>query len=645
MADGDTSDMTPEDMSFEIKRLAQKLQVLENDKLILQEEALISQTVKSAKSSDDGDVARLTMQLSQSRSLLTMCATKYKVVKTFLDLERKALAEVRMEMCNSSARIMKEMEMKMNTFKDTVLVREAALQHRFQRVNQELFRSKETAERLKVELHEARNDRRTLQKNLDEVDAELTIEKNKLKGQFESISSKIEMYQKEHAKEVKRLNDTMLEKEQQRQEHEDELAKWKMTLKLRVEEKLAVDKQLADLQALRALEEARAAESLKQEQTTLQEEQAANKQLREENADLRGRLETLQVQQGKLLDTHDALQSDFKSLLAREKTLRAELSDNSSDKGEMKRKLRSITEKVSSMEEDHARELGDVRAVVEQKQLLLDSALEGREREGARAENLAREVARVQSLLAESASRVDGVNAELREMGARKEGVERKLLDVEREKAEMQAAIDGLRSDRDDALNQSLQVQADMKKVKTKLSQAESEARELSKKLKDDSSKSSEVTRLEAELLRCEEKVQQQSDEVKGLKDTVRRECEERTELMVELSELKDRLARLQRQQQRGAGMRSQSGGVDSSVQARQEFTRHTEGGERPGMLRQLTGSDSTPHSMAGGSGQSGQGRQEGVSEASERDDRWSKQRQAAQQGSGKPKRVSKYRP
>ena len=636
--------MSEDDLRFEVKRLAQRVQVLQRDKQILQQEAQLQGTPGAGAGAgvDSGAVAALREELSSARGLLTMSASKLQVVRTFLALERETMAEVRLQLSSGQARMMQEMETKMNLFKETVLAREAALQHRFQRVKQELFRSREAEERLKVDLQEARNDRRALQKNLDDVDAELTIEKNKLKGQFESISSKIEMYQKEHAKEVKKLNDTMMEKERQRQEHENELAKWKVTLKLRVEEKLAVDKELADLKALRELEATRETEKLQQEQAALEQELVVSAQLREDNSTLRSRLETLQVQQEKLLDTHDSLQSDFKSLLAREKALRTEISGNSTDKGEMQRKLRSITEKVSTMEEDHAKELGALREVVEQKQSLLDSALEGREREGVRAENMTREVERLQGLLVKDASRVGDINAALLEMTTRKESLESKLLEADKEKAEIHGTIESLRGDRDDALNQSIKVQDEMKNMRGKLAEAEANMRDLTRKLSDDSSSSAEVERLKSELQQCEGKAEQQVLEIRGLKDTVRRECEERTELMVEVSELRDRIARLQRQQRSGTTMRSQSGGVDSSVQARQDFSsRQPEAGEQPGMLRQLTGSDSTPLPL----GSQGRSDGDGVGGNSERDDIWSKQRKAAQQSSGKPKRVSKYRP
>ena len=636
MNDDELKGMSIDDLCFEVKRLSQKVQVLENDKLILKEEYEIAQAVKDGKTTNNNENTKLKEELSKCRNTLTTFVTKYKVVKTFLDLERKALADVKIEVEGTTHRLVREMESRMNIFKDTVLARESLLQKRYQKINQELFKAKDMAECYKVELHDVKNDRRVLQKNLDNIEEELTIEKNKLSSQIASITSKIEMYQKEHAKEVKKLNDTMLEKENERKQFEEDLAKWKLTLKLRLDEKLAVDKKLEEMTALLAGEKESNSKILANERENIKNLENTCSQLRDENSMLHCRLKTQEEQQSKLLDAHDALQRDFKSILEREKSLRSELSGNSNDKSEMQRKLRSITEKVSTLESDHSRETGELKALIEQKQQLLDSALESREREGVRAENLGQEVKRLEKVIASDTNNMSGIEEKLRNAVKDKEALEKKLEMSEKEMGNMNNSLDGLRRDRDEALNQSLSFQNEMKILRQKLADNEFKLEKMSKQKNEETSAYSEIDRLKRELEASENKNEQQFSEICGLKDTVRRECEERTELMIEVSDLKDQIKRLT--SRNGGPLRSQTSGIDSSVQARQVFKSPESGDVAPGMLRQLTGSLSSNSNLTDPSAVTNPPVQD-------RDDNWSKQRQTAQQNSGKSKRKSKYRP
>ena len=161
----------------------------------------------------------------------------------------------------------------------------------------------------------------------------------------------------------------------------------------------------------------------------------------------------------------------------------------------------------------------------------------------------------------------------------------------------------------------------------------------MSKKKHDEKSVVAEVERLKLELEAAENKYEERSSEIRGLKDTIRRECEERTELMIEVSELKDQIKRLTNRQ--GKSLRSESLGIDSSVQARQVFKNpESQSGREPGMLQKLTGTESSTLALAALGAGSSQN-----NENNDQDVNWSKQRQSAQQNNGKSKRKSKYRP
>ena len=617
------TDMSQEDMCFEIKRLRQKIQVLENDKMILQEEYEIAQTIqKQGNADEDAEKSSLRESLLRTRQMLDMSTQKFRVTKRFLELEKKTMNEIKTEMNHGLVNAMKDMDTKMNIYKETVLAREEALQKKFQQVRTDLYKAREAQERYKIELHEANKEKRMLQKNLDNVEAELTIEKNKLNSQFESINCKIEQYQKEHADEVKKLKEDIDDKERQRVHFEEELAKWKLTLKLRVEEKMAVDKELADIKQKYTDNEKAFSKQLEKELDIHKSLEEERNKLMAENDILSGRIKKMELQQTKLLDSHDALQNDFKSLLTREKSLRSELCGNSNDKNEMQRKLQAISNKVSTMEADHEREMNELKLCLEKNQQLLDSALQGREREGVRAGNLAVEVKRLENLLQSNIDSTTTVKQDLQNSKAENERLKSKNSELDGQIKSMEQSFNSLRDDRDDAMNSSKLANEELKRLQQELDEKDNSLKKLQLQKIEKSNSESEISRLKNELLRTEERSEQQNIEILGLKDTVRRECEERTELMIEVSELKDQVKRLHNMHN-GKSMRSQSsGGVDSSVQA-QHGLKHPETPE-PSMLQRIASEKS--------------------STLTDQDAGWVKHRQSAQNNSNKSKRKSKYR-
>lgn len=79
--------------------------------------------------------------------------------------------------------------------------------------------------------------------------------------------------------------------------------------------------------------------------------------LNSQRDDLIDKNNKLNDQQNQLLALYDKLNSDLNAVLRREQFLRTEMGNNTDDKSELQRRLRSITEKVNALEKEHSEEI------------------------------------------------------------------------------------------------------------------------------------------------------------------------------------------------------------------------------------------------------------------------------------------------
>mmetsp|Transcript_768 Transcript_768/g.1279 ORF Transcript_768/g.1279 Transcript_768/m.1279 type:complete len:645 (+) Transcript_768:172-2106(+) len=572
------SGYSQDDLIFEVKRLRQRVQVLENDKKIMEEEFAIAQT-GSADSAihTNQDTAKLKDQLYSMRNMLTMYVQKYRVVQTFLELERKTLREIRSEVDSCYDTTKKDVEQKLNLVVKAVQSREYALQKRLQKMTNDLFKEKERKEHLVIEASELKKERNLISKSLENVQKEFAAEKEMMKEHFDRISKKIEDYQQEHAHEVQAMRNEIADKDKAQVELEGNNCKLRKQIKSMQEEHTVLFSKNEELSvALRAHSED--AENWRRVRKTLEEKIAElDNQISDsktkgdtECEKLKDQIRVLNDQLEKMMANHDALTNDFNSVLAREESLRMELHGNSNDKSDMQRKLRSINEKLKEMEALHSEETAALRDHILEEERKASAVAKELSKEKQRADGAAAELTRAQQAMLAKDGEIKSRDEELNRLRGVVGDLERKVKSFERELSAGESSIASLRSDRDDALASANTLKEALSASAVKVDELECEVQRLQEEVRNLREELSRADHSVLEKLRCqvsekEVALAEGQEEIAKLKDTIRRECEERTEMMLEMSELRDQIRRLSSLNLRSQS--SSSAGVEVAMQ------------------------------------------------------------------------------
>jgi chromosome segregation ATPase len=652
----DYSDFSLDDLLFEVKRLKQRSQVLEDDKRILQEELDIAKSGSSQAAAGGSNEDRSAMEknMVHLRSLVTMFSQKYRVVQTFLLLERKALKDVREELDSGLQTVHKDSEQKLALVVKAVQHREYGLQKKLQGLAIELLKEKEKVEKTNAEFAEAMKENNKLVKTLSQTKEDFESERGSMKEHFDRINGKIDAYQEVHAEEVRALQEEIRTKDQAQIDLENKCIQMQKQVEIM---NLSMSK-LKDTHVKQVEELEKQCEdhvitinSLRKNGIQVDDQL---KTMTEDNASLKKKIGVLKEQQEKLLQSHDEVSNDLRSVLAREESLRMELHGTSSDKGDMQRRLKSITDKVHSMEAAHQEEMKGLNGRLEEAGRTIALLEKDLTRENKLIESGKSALNKAQAMITERDGVISVQNEEIDKLKGEESQLriylKERMESMEKELKSSASDILSLRADRDEALERTKTLTADLSSLRLKNDDQEREIEILKQKLHD----AENVTKVDEDLLRAidekEAKLQECKSEIAGLKDTIRRECEERTEMMIEMSELRDQIRRLS-----SLNLRSQSSssGVDSGQQA---------GGRDPVVRRDdsRTSLASTFHNDTGGS--SSANKKKGVSMLSQlaaeagsaapsepggmSDAAWS-QRLAKQGSSGvntKGKRKSQYR-
>lgn len=285
--------------------------------------------------------------------------------------------------------------------------------------------------------------------------------------------------------------------------------------------------------------------------------------LMNENDDLKEKILKLNDLQNRLLLSNDQLQNDFNSILRREESLRNEIGSNNINKNDLQGKLRSITEKVKNIEKDHHLE-------IEKLQLERDNAFNSSERYSKLLKELELRCTHFETkLLANDELNNNKLENMIKELEINKEIINKEKLKYDKlnEKNSLQLKeiknlndkLDELRNIRDE-LNDKLKLLNDKSKtsdsdyklvikerdsIMSQLNSIKNDKEIISKQLKDmklqqDNNKDNCNDMEKLNLLLIDK-----DKEISNLKDCVSRECLERTEMKIEMSEMKDKLLKL----------------------------------------------------------------------------------------------------
>jgi regulator of replication initiation timing len=632
---------TSDDLVFELKRLRQKYEVLEADNRILRAEKDIAESAKSSSSDKSSfpDTEHLKEQRRALRNALIMSQQKHRLVITFLDLERNALRDVKQEVLLGQEKMIREMSQKLALVVKGVQTREYALQKRLQNMTTDLLNEKEKRELLILEVADLKAEKKVICCNMETLKKEFDNERSQMNEHFERISKKIDVYQREHAVEVASLRAEMTEKDKFRTDLELTFTKQKNEIITLTEEITKTTIMYNQCNTELKKEKDRFLGGAQELQSIRNELQSMTEKYTIEN-DTCNKLRTqaliLSEQLQKLMDSHDQLSNDFNSVLSREQTLRHEIQGSSTDKGEMQRKLRSITDKLSEMEAIHANEITALQRKLAEEERKVIEARKATQKESHHITQLQSENKELQSVVISKNVSLAKTEEEIIFLKGTHSKTQDRVARLESELRSAEASLVSLRSDRDHLLDTKEQLKDAKALSEQKVSALRSELEGVKFELLAHNSTSNEVTTLQQQIASLKDTLASKQGEVEGLKDTIRRECEERTEMMLEISDLRDQIRRLS-----STHMRSQSSsGVEMSCQTpNQQHSNNGQSerrGEGGGMLSQLGAKEGRgADTRSGEEDEAG-----GMSDAN-----WAQiRKQNNSGGSSKAKRKSKYR-
>lgn len=568
-----------DDLQFDIQRLQKKVEMLQSENKILERELELSKggTESSMAQKAQDFQAGISKELQENKVLVAKFKQKYSVINRHLALERAALQEVRQEMEKGHQSISKELIGKLfmmgnaciqlrketDWIKQEAIQKAAALEDEHARItahNNELLA---TIARLEEqEQHNADkylNASKNLSSELSERESKYKAEINKLKDTLEKkkVKSKAifdsneelrgevaacreelvasETNNKELAIKLENASLQYRELEKKNAAVSGELLKTNNQLSKDLEsEKLVCERLQSELESWKL--------SFSGSAATLQKSETEKEQQKTEIEQLRAKLKDSGEKQTKYMDLNDKLQNDLNAILSREQMLRKEVGASNLDKTEVQKRLASISEKLRSIESDHASEIKELQVKLdsmEQQKLLQTTELQKYKVSAQEALEKASQVEmKYLTLVSESTKNkklVEQHDEELKGWKVRAEKAEREL-------GASHKLAEELRADRDDALNSSTALRTENTNLAAQVVKLEKDKEVMSNKLKSQPP-SAVVSQLQESLTALQRKIQDKDDEIDGLKDTVRRECEERMEKMIEISELKDQLA------------------------------------------------------------------------------------------------------
>lgn len=376
--------------------------------------------------------------------------------------------------------------------------------------------------------------------------------------------------------ELKREHYSALEKcANQEEAHQEELLNIQKILNISTIDRKALDNQNEELRLQLNLhkEKSRDIETLREQISSLrrqndevQSERVAceniltnesnqKTQLQLKNNELLEKIRVLSDQQERLFNENSILQENMASSIAKEQSLRQELGSYSTDKSDMSKQLRQIKEKVKNLEEENAVEVKGLKTELETLRLERHESLLESNQQAIINNELTTNIKYLQSQLEQQKEKYSKeVELLKNSLDTERSKNDKVTNDYDSYKGKMNAQLQELQNDNTNLRQDMVDTTDGNNKLKEQIKVLEATINKLNNAISSKdallSSKENEsnirnnqqVQSLTTSLESTQQLLKDKLEEIDHLKDCVRRECEERTEMLIEISELKDQL-------------------------------------------------------------------------------------------------------
>eukprot|EP01041_Mallomonas_annulata_P001219 gene1219-2370_t len=564
--------MSIDDLRFEIKRLKQRCDVCERENAILKAETEIRRTVGG----DQATITALTNELEIRTRLIhkyrenyPALLKKYAVIHRHLTLEKKALHEIVVELTSGISAIKTEFERRINITTKYLQENIFTLENKYAEKSKLLETANKDIDILKSNIQENQLTLTSLQKIISTLEHVNTSEKQALQTEITSLLTQIhvlniniqdkddqfsllQMQTEESNTRNKALEFQLQDINNQIQNYSSKINSLQSSLcdiKQKNEDLLVEKEKLQDIfsnyQITNDTLQVKINESESKYESSISSIQL--NQLKISSYEEQIKTNSIEIQQLKfkniqINEQYNTLEQEYLKMKSKEINLLHDINKNGSEYEEMRSKLINIQEKMKEIDTDHLQELSRLKNIQKEHEKRIWETIQDRDQiinNNILLESQKRELSNQISDLKLKCDELLKTNIELEKNNLKLEQ------DNNKKKTNLSSLEDSLRQlrqDRDD-INESLI------KIRNESSSKDKSFRELQDRISSVHTEL-EVKSNELKLLKtskgqndnCEVQLQEKMEEIATLKQTIRRECEERTELIIEISEIKQLL-------------------------------------------------------------------------------------------------------
>ena len=527
------------DLLFNLDKLTRRNGVLTADcKILTDELAAARLTIEEGSYDLEEDYKKLATELKASRIRSAMLLQKYDTIRRHLHLERSGLVEFRSEMQKMFRQVAD------STASDTRAIA-GALRRKEEEVGAIRGALQLKGQQYSVLERRSVSETVSLNKIIDHLKAE---EESSQQRRSSEISSQQKLMENGNKERILLLNQTTrLQGELRESQLETQSIK---DLCVRLQQEL-VSKSLLNS----AAEESHQRES-KEKNALIQERDHLNEMLQRGIEQLMLSKDELRQEKDNnriLYSSKELLQSDFKPVLRKEDSIKKDIGLSSAEKNDVQGRLWSIQEKVRTIEVDHSREISSLKGKMVEvererdtvltqnfKAVSVNMELESRIKEF----SMTNTQLNLQLCAMEDTIALSEVNSKNQVDKLLKE-----LTSCRKEMTEVEISRDTLRADREMADKKSFLSSQKTVESEGQLFTAMQEIESLMLALEraaaaDTARAASDVKDLKKSLALAQQTASDRETEVFCLKETIRRECEERVQNIIIIADLKEKISR-----------------------------------------------------------------------------------------------------
>lgn len=524
-----------DDLRFELKRLQQRYDVLERDKKIMEDERELARATYDSSTADvlSRELKAKNIEALKWYEYASSMGQKHRVVLRHLWLEKRALREMKAELVKGMDVIFSSSQTiaGLNRLQTGVL--------HLQREKESLTAS---VRRYETKVSRINDLLPVMRKNLQLQKEVFKVVKTSVFGElhnwstfFQAAKCNIEQHINNYAHKASLVVETMRNEQTERIElskrfEESEVARNAQDSVIReLKDQLLLTRQQADTEIsglnFKIINLGCQIEELGKE----------NQHLKENSDMLAEKFEGVMHQMQRLAVIHESTQKDLESALSREENLQKDLHLNGNSKDEISLRLKRIQEKVNRMEEDHSKQLQKLESEVLSAKEAHTVALLGKENALKAAEDTAKanEALLIQEI-DEWKDKLKTLEEKSSESVVAHRNSTLKLAEQEGLISSMKSTISELRLRQESANRLKLQAEAEVKQRDEMIHASEGTRADLQVQLVEMKKKHSEQTSSK------EQEIVDVKAEIARLRLVVQKECQERTELLIQISELKD---------------------------------------------------------------------------------------------------------